>query len=940
MRKIISLPPSLVDKFNEVTGLSRDEWFATTDPKMCKVGSGGGTAWALYDEWQAFGRTTDKKIIIHAGGQSRRLPSYAPSGKVLAPIPIFRWSRGQSVEQNLLSIQTPLLERIMESTGNEQNTLVASGDMLIHAPKLPSFIPKADVVCYGIWASPQLASNHGVFFTKRNDCGKLDFMRQKPTHNEIEELSQTHLFLMDIGIWVLSDRAVGILMKKCGWNGTAFNGGTPSFYDLYSEFGTALGTNPTEKDEEISGLSVAIITLDDGEFYHYGTSPELISSTDRIQNKVTDQRNIWQKKVKPQSSIFVLNSDCVYHFESHNRNIWIENSTVTATWKLSADHIITGVPSNNWSIDLPQGICIDIVPLGGERYAVRPYHINDKFKGALLHYNTSFMGMPFTQWLKLRNLSLADATLDGSTDIQAAKIFPVACCKEAIMPMLRWMIDGTGSDIWNDAEKLSADDISEQADLCELFRQRKEHLIKDIAILAQNHKKSVFYQTDLKLMAKFCAENGISLPAELDNDESAMVRMRDQMFRSEVLRATDKGKTESNKAFKILQNAIIETLDSKSAPRCTVYSDQIVWGRSPARLDIAGGWSDTPPYCLQEGGSVVNLAIELNGQPPIQCYIRLSKERNIVMRSIDNGVMERIETYEELAAYNSVGSAFCIPKAALCLAGFHPQFSTMKHKTLKEQLDVFGGGLEITLLVAIPKGSGLGTSSILAATVLGSLSDFCGLGWTKQQICHRTLILEQLLTTGGGWQDQYGGVFAGVKLCESEAGSQNNIAVKWLPEHLFTNNEYQGRWLLYYTGITRVAKNILEEIVRGMFLNEAKRISVVDAIKNHSYAMAEAIQRSDYDEVGKLMRRSWRLNCQLDPGTTTPEIEAITEKIDHLTLGYKLLGAGGGGYMLICAKDGDSALAIRSVLNQNPPNDRARFVEMTVSKSGLQISRS
>jgi galactokinase/mevalonate kinase-like predicted kinase len=941
MRKIISLPPSLVGRFNELTSLPREEWHATTDPHNCKVGSGGGTAWALYDEERTLGKSNKKRIVIHAGGQSRRLPSYAPSGKVLAPIPIFRWSRGQSVEQNLLSIQTPLYERIMESTSDDQNTLIASGDMLIHAPKLPSFTPQADVVCFGIWASPQLATNHGVFFTRRDKNGELDFMLQKPTHAQIEELSQTHLYLMDIGIWILSDRAVDVLMKKCGWNGERFENDVPTFYDLYSEYGISLGKNPTKNDDNISSLSVEIVTLEDGEFYHYGTSPELISSTDSIQNKVIDQRNIWQKKIKPQSSIFVLNSDCNYQFESYNRNIWIENSTVSNTWKLSSDHIITGVPDNNWNIDLPQGLCIDIIPLSKGRYAVRTYHINDKFSGSLTHYNTMYMGMAFTEWLHNKKITLEEAMLDGSTDIQQAKLFPVVSCHEAIMPILRWLIDGSGSaSNWLDNDRLSADEISEQAELSILFEQRNRHLKKDVSLMAKNHKKSIFYQTDLKLLAKYFNDNDIPLPTELSEDEAPMVRMRDQMFRSEVLRKKDKGKTEANRAFKILQQSIINTLDAKANPRCTIYTDQIVWGRSPARLDIAGGWSDTPPYCLQEGGSVVNIAIELNGQPPIQCYIRLAKERSIVMRSIDNGVMERVTTYDELAGYNNVGSAFCIPKAALCLAGFHPDFCTRHYSSLQEQLNQLGGGLEITLLVAIPKGSGLGTSSILAATILGSLSDFCGLGWTKQQICHRTLILEQLLTTGGGWQDQYGGIFAGVKLCESEAGGQNNIAVKWLPEHLFSNNEYQSRWLLYYTGITRVAKNILDEIVRGMFLNEAKRISVVDAIKNHSYAMAEAIQRSDYNEVGKLMRRSWRLNCQLDPGTTTPEIESITQKIDHLALGYKLLGAGGGGYMLICAKDGESAITIRSILNQNPPNDRARFVEMKVSGSGLQISRS
>jgi galactokinase/mevalonate kinase-like predicted kinase len=182
------------------------------------------------------------------------------------------------------------------------------------------------------------------------------------------------------------------------------------------------------------------------------------------------------------------------------------------------------------------------------------------------------------------------------------------------------------------------------------------------------------------------------------------------------------------------------------------------------RLDLAGGWSDTPPYCFHNGGAVVNIAVDLNGQPPLQVFIRLLDEYKITLRSIDNGVSETIETYEEIGRYDNVGSAFSIPRAALCMAGFHPDFQGQFFGSLEEQLKKFGGGIEISLLVAIPKGSGLGTSSILAVTIMGALSDFCVLGWDNHAICLNTLILEQMLTTGGGWQDQYGGVFPGIKL--------------------------------------------------------------------------------------------------------------------------------------------------------------------------------
>lgn len=155
-----------------------------------------------------------KRILLHAGGQSRRLPGYAPSGKILTPIPVFRWARGQRLEQNLLSLQLPLYEQIMEKAPTSLRTLIASGDVYIRAGQPLQDIPDVDVVCYGLWVDPNLAKNHGVFVSSRSNPDKLDFMLQKPSVEELGKLMQTHLFLMDIGIWLLSDRAVDLLIKR------------------------------------------------------------------------------------------------------------------------------------------------------------------------------------------------------------------------------------------------------------------------------------------------------------------------------------------------------------------------------------------------------------------------------------------------------------------------------------------------------------------------------------------------------------------------------------------------------------------------------------------------------------------------------------------------------------------------------------------------------
>ena len=334
------------------------------------------------------------------------------------------------------------------------------------------------------------------------------------------------------------------------------------------------------------------------------------------------------------------------------------------------------------------------------------------------------------------------------------------------------------------------------------------------------------------------------------------------------------------------------------------------------------------------------MAIELNGQPPLQSYVKPCKDFKIVLRSIDLGAMEEVHTYEELRDFAKVGSPFSIPKAALVLAGFQPGFSQETYASLEAQLRAFGSGIELTLLSAVPAGSGLGTSSILASTVLGAVADFCGLPWDKNEIGRRTLVLEQLLTTGGGWQDQYGGVLQGVKLLQTQSGFEQCPVVRWLPDFLFTSPEYQKCHLLYYTGITRTAKNILAEIVRGMFLNSTEHLDMLNEMKAHALDVFEAIQCGRFEEMGRLIGKTWAQNKRLDPGTNPPSVEQIIRLVQDYCLGYKLPGAGGGGYLYMVAKSPEAAVRIKTILTETPPNACARFVEMSLSDKGLKVSRS
>lgn len=212
MKKLLSLPPNLVDCFHDVTGLSRDEYFCDCDPIGHRLGSGGGTTWLLQQARDWLGG--DRCIILHAGGQSKRLPSYAVSGKILTPIPVFRWERGQRLSQTLLDLQLPLYERMMAQAPKRLTTMIVSGDVYIRAAERIGVIPDADVVCYGLWLDASIAKNHGVFVSDRRTPGVLKQMLQKPSPECLSALLKDHYYLTDIGIWMLSDRAVRLLMQR------------------------------------------------------------------------------------------------------------------------------------------------------------------------------------------------------------------------------------------------------------------------------------------------------------------------------------------------------------------------------------------------------------------------------------------------------------------------------------------------------------------------------------------------------------------------------------------------------------------------------------------------------------------------------------------------------------------------------------------------------
>ncbi len=958
---LLSLPPQMAEAFPDLEHRPRPTWFAGSDPAHRRLGSGGGTVHLLTSAWQATAPHLDfwtwlrreRKLIIHGGGQSRRLPAYAVTGKPLLPVPVFRWARGQRLDQTLLDLQLPWYQRVLHHAPPTTAAMITSGDVLLRfGQDLPPF-PTVDVLGLGMWVTPEKARDFGVFFAPRHAPNEIAFFLQKPPVSQIRELAADYLPLVDTGMWLLSERALRVLLRKCGWDEASaqFPDGLAQPYELYSRFGLALGTTPSAPDPDVATLSCAVVPLAQPEFYHFGTSRQVIDSVSALQNLELDEMKLGVMGARRHPDQYLQNSRFDLPLrQEQNHTLWVENSVIPASWRLAHSHVLTGIPDNNWPLHLEPGVCLDVVPIGPSACGLRAYGIQDAFAGPIGHPQTLWFGHPARDWFQRRNLTLADAQIQADTDLQDAALFPVLEPHSLNPAFLEWLFASQPpprpdfASLWFHTPRLSANQLGTQANLPRLYAQRAENRAACLPTMLRNHRWSVFFKLDLESTAALYAKSHAPLPA---NDAAThgmepMQQVHDHMFRSAVLRHRQQPgwQTHQANAFARLRELMVADAQLQPVtPRRHLLDDQIVWGRCPVRLDLAGGWTDTPPYCLEHGGRVVNLAVDLNGQPPIQVFAKLAPKPELVIRSIDQGTEERIRTYEELDSFARPGSEFALAKAAFALAGFLPRFhTTPHHPSLQAQLLDFGGGIEVSLLSAVPKGSGLGTSSILAATLLATLSDLCGLGWDKNVLFTRTLVLEQMLTTGGGWQDQAGGIFRGAKSIETSPGLAQQPTLRWLPEHLF--DHANQTILLYYTGLTRLAKNILQEIVRGIFLNAPTHLDLLRQIGLNAETAFQAIQCSNLPALTAAIRTSWTLNQQLDAGTNPAPVAALLQRIHDWTDAAKLLGAGGGGYLLLFAKDPTAAHRIRQELQAQPPNHGARFVNFAISPTGLQLTRS
>lgn len=389
--------------------------------------------------------------------------------------------------------------------------------------------------------------------------------------------------------------------------------------------------------------------------------------------------------------------------------------------------------------------------------------------------------------------------------------------------------------------------------------------------------------------------------------------------------------------------------------------------RSPLRIDLMGGWSDTPPICYELGGAVVNLGVTVAGRRPLSARCRLfptpeGKTPEIRLTSLrvsstSDGTYASesvsCHSYSELVAHmDDPQSNQCVLlKAVVLVALGLPVPGSEVECLLPEVFHIFGGcSLELVSETSLPSGSGLGGSSVLAATALRAVEHLLsragvakeaedwGLGGEREwgarlRLSAQVSKVEQIMTTGGGWQDQIGAIFPGLKLGVCEHGLPLNVDV--IP--LSFDNEalasqfhrvLESRLFLVYTGRQRLARNCLINALKrnaatpyrtGIGDGSANTISTLAegarALMHRLQKRASSLQEATavaiinelnemVDDIAATLSCYWEGKRLMAGGSEPHFVSDLFHAVHPVCSGFSLCGAGGGGFATVILAQG------------------------------------
>lgn len=301
--------------------------------------------------------------------------------------------------------------------------------------------------------------------------------------------------------------------------------------------------------------------------------------------------------------------------------------------------------------------------------------------------------------------------------------------------------------------------------------------------------------------------------------------------------------------------------------------------RTPFRVSFAGGGSDLPSFYRRHEGCVLSMTI--NKYMYVSIHPTFNRNETVVKYSRT----EIVQNVREI-----------------------------QHPIARQLLLDYGmDGVEIVSTADVPSGTGLSTSSAYTVGLIHALSAFQGKLRSQERIAREACELEiEKLGEPIGKQDQYGTAIGGLKFIRFK--SDDTVEVEPLSVSRRTLEELEGNLLLFYTGLTHSAGKILQEQSKNVASEDQKYQNLVH-MTQLAYEMRESVVTGNLDLFGQILNKNWLLKRELASSISNDRISKYYDlAMDSGALGGKLLGAGGGGFLLFyCPKERQKRL--RSALS-------------------------
>ena len=927
---------------------ARTKYLVLPDPDGKRVGSGGATLNVL----KAIAEREQKDdanffkglrvLVIHSGGDSKRIPQYSTCGKLFSPVPRVLPNGQASTLFDEFMVTTSMIPGRMQ-----EGMLVMSGDVLLLFNALQIDTQFNGAAAISIKEDVDTGKNHGVFLGDEKENVKKFLHKQTvETLTELGAVNRQHQVDLDTGAILMDSSMLESLYSLISTENKVDDAKFDEFVNekarisFYGDFLYPLACDSTLEDykkeapegemcdellscrekiwEVLKDYQLKLICLSPAEFIHFGTTRELRKL---VTETVDDYTFLgWEHVVcanrRQEEGTYALHNAFVQKDVKIGDGAYVENAYLAKGVVVEEKAVVSGlqIPEN---CVLRKNVVYHGLKLQNGKFVVRVYGVDDNPKGTL-EKDDKFLHTSLQAFMKAYDLKTEDIWEGKDHSLWTAKIYPecdtIKECMEFAENLIQMTmmseVDSEKVNAWKNAKKSSLYSSFNQADGSAIIPWR-ENLEDQIRV--SKFMQAVMSQVPVQEALDVFGGN------MRKTEQKLLVERIERATFSEKLRiyygmaqAAKKGWGEFEETdeenymqacFGQIQTEISALVDKKleNGSKHVIKKDEVNI-QLPVRVNWGGGWTDTPPHCQEHGGVVLNAAISLKGNLPIRVSIRKLDQYVIEFESQDIGAYGKFNRMDEVNDCGNPYDKFALHKAALIACGVIRKNDT---RNLQEVLQALGGGIYLsTQVINVPKGSGLGTSSILAGACVKGLFEFFGEEVEDSILYDVVLSMEQLMSTGGGWQDQVGGLTPGIKMVSTEPGIDQIIKVEPVVLKEETLKELQDRFALIYTGQRRLARNLLRDVVGGYIGNRKESLDALHKMKRIAVLMQFELEQGNIDAFAKLLNQHWELSIQLDKGSTNTCIQQIFMACEDLIDGKFISGAGGGGFLQVILKKG------------------------------------